>query len=140
MGFGLMCGEDWTFGSFTEEWNDVHITVRELYPLWVFVGVWGEELRNKRILFWCDNESVVAIINRQSSKNSPQCMVILRKIVLACLSLNCVVKARHIKGSDNGPADALSRNEINRFRYLCPKAKRFPRGIPMKCSPKMTLR
>ena len=44
------------------------ITFLELFPVVVALCIWGEHLKIKKIIFNIDNQSVVHIINKKSSK------------------------------------------------------------------------
>ena len=63
------------------------INYLELYPLMVAIEVWGHLMRNKKVGFWCDDQHVVAIVNKQFSK-CPRTMVLLRRFVLCALKHN----------------------------------------------------
>lgn len=95
----------------------------------VALTIWGEELRNKKICFRCDNSAVVQIVNTMTSK-SDRVMVVLRAFTLLCLKLNVVVKSLHVSSVSNFLADALSRLQIVRFRQLAPEAEPMPEPIP----------
>jgi hypothetical protein len=43
------------------------ITFLELFPVVIAVNIWGDLLRNKKILFHIDNKAVVCIINKKSA-------------------------------------------------------------------------
>ena len=90
--------------------------------------LWGHLLQGKRIVLRCDNEAVVAIINKQSSK-CPQIMRLLRFLVLQCLKNSVVFLARHVAGRNNDVADALSRFQMQKFWKIAPGAK--PEGLPV---------
>ncbi len=68
-GFGAYFGGKWTYSSWPEELImqriTQDITVLELFPILVAVSIWGQELVNKKLLFRCDNQAVVCIINTQ---------------------------------------------------------------------------
>ena len=78
---------------------------------------------------WCDNQSVVAIINSKHSK-SPQVMDLVRAITLQTLSYNFTFNATHIPGLQNSIADSLSRFQMDRFHSLAPLASPTPCIIP----------
>ena len=77
-------------------------------------------------MFNCDNQSVVAVINKQSAL-CPELMKLVRRLVIICLQNNIMFKAKHVPGIDNGIADALSRFQVERFRSLAPGAA--PEGV-----------
>ena len=46
------------------------ITVKEIFIIVLALELWADQLKNKCIIFHCNNSAVVQIINRQSSKNN----------------------------------------------------------------------
>lgn len=106
-----------------------NIAWKEFFPILVAVVLWGESLSGRRIIIRSDNESVVAIINKQSSR-CPEVMKLLRFFILQCLKLNILFAARHIAGKDNDIADALSRFQVHRFRELAPGAEERGLEVP----------
>lgn len=133
LGCGIVFGNSWAAAPWPNEWHQQNITaditVLELFPLLVSLYIWGDKLRNKRILFRCDNIAVVHIINSMTAK-SVMVMVLLRAFTLKCLALNVLVKAAHISGVNNQLTDALSRSNFQRFHELAPEADREPQQIP----------
>ena len=105
------------------------ITFKELFPIVLAIHLWADYFRNKKLILHCDNQAVVTIINKQSTR-SPPSMHLLRLFVLACLQNNLVCRARHLPGTQNNIADALSRGQIHRFRKLAPLADDWPAVIP----------
>ena len=91
--------------------------------------IWGIHLKNKRIIFNVDNQAVVAIINKKSSKSN-RVMTLVRNLVSLSLQYNIMLKAEHIPGKINSIADALSRSDWQRFKTLCPEADPEPTEIP----------
>lgn len=136
-GWGLGCAAyfagKWAFGAWPVSWFEqeiVHdITTLELFPIFVSLHIWGAELRNKKLLFHCDNMAVVQVVNSMTSK-SEKLMVLLREITIHCLKLNIVIKAKHINGVKNVLTDALSRLQVDKFRRLAPGAEKEPAKIP----------
>lgn len=133
LGFGAFYAGKWTYAAWPQSWLELgitnDITVLELFPLVVALHIWGEELRNKKICFRCDNIAVVHIVNTMTSK-SDRIMVLLRALTLVCLRLNIVVKATHVSGVKNKLADALSRLQILKFHTLAPDAEPMPDQVP----------
>ncbi|XP_072037394.1 uncharacterized protein [Amphiura filiformis] len=105
------------------------IAFLELYPIVVAVQLWGEKMANQRIVFRSDNQAVVAIINRKTSKCTP-IMSLVRMLVMSCLRFNIMFKAKHIPGVENSIADALSRFQFQRFRQLAPWADKVGTPCP----------
>jgi hypothetical protein len=133
-GFGLIFGMRWTFGTFPNEWSVCNITEKEMFPVLVALSMWGEDLRNSRVLVHSDNMAVVYILNKQTSKDK-RCLALLRALVLLCLEFNCVLTAAHVEGSMNTAADALSRGDLKKFRAVMPRADADPSPIPLSMSP-----
>lgn len=132
-GFGAFFKGHWCQGRWPSAWYEVgltkNITALELFPIFVAIVVWGQELQNKKIRFHCDNEAVVAILNSLTSKSN-EVMRLVRKLTLLCLQRNILLKAEHIPGTNNEICDALSRFQDARFRALAPEADALPASIP----------
>jgi hypothetical protein len=63
------------------------ITFLEMFPIVVAINIWGASLKNKKILFHNDNQAVVAILNKKTSK-SERVMALVRNFVLFTLMHN----------------------------------------------------
>ena len=107
----------------------ISIEWQELLPIIIACSIWHPFLARKRLRFWCDNESVVSIINSGHSK-VPRIMELVRKLVLLSMQHNFLVRARHVPGVSNEVADALSRFQMRCFRALAPDADQSPCIIP----------
>ena len=94
--------------------HDPSIQFKELYAVTASILLWGDRFPNKRIRLFCDNKSVVGMLNNNTS-GCKQCMNLIRLIVRACLSWNLRVFGKHVKTKDNYLADALSRYQMGRF-------------------------
>ena len=131
-GFGIYFGGRWSYATWPTEWQESGLTgdiiVLELFPILVSLYLWGNELRNKKILFHCDNAAAVFAVNTMTSK-SEQVMTLLRALTLKCLRLNVVAKAKHIPGKFN-ITDSLSCLQLKKFKKLCPTAQKDPDVIP----------
>lgn len=132
-GFGAYFQGHWAQSCWPIEWGELgilsDITFLELFPVVVAMELWGNILSNKKIIFHIDNQAVVTIINKKSSK-SPRVMVLVRRLVLLTLKLNMLIKAEHIPGKYNIIADSLSRCDWQRFRKMAPTADYSPTPIP----------
>ena len=103
----------------------------EIFALAVGVELWinHDSLRNKRMILFCNNMSVVDMIN-QSSSSCPNCMVLIRRIVLLNSFHNVRVFAMHIRSAKDILADALSRNQMQRFwRHAPPDMRTQPETL-----------
>ena len=93
------------------------------------VHIWRQRFADQRVLFWCDNQAVVRMVNRQASR-SERVMRLVRKYVLTCLEANILFCARYVPGVNNKVADALSCFQEERFRTLAPSASSTSEEFP----------
>ena len=120
LGFGAYCGLEWIWGQWNERFCSEHkpsIEYLELFAVVAGVLNWIKLFSNRRIVLFCDNQSVVNMINNSSSK-CRNCMVLVRLLVAESILRNVRVYARHVRTKDNGKADALSRFNLKRFWKL----------------------
>ena len=92
----------------------------ELYGVVAAINTWGHLIQDRRIILFCDNTAVVAMINSMSS-SCINCMYLLRLLTLNNLVNNRRVFAQYISSQDNFLSDSLSRLQIQRFFHLAPK-------------------
>ncbi|OCT70392.1 hypothetical protein XELAEV_18037310mg [Xenopus laevis] len=132
-GFRAYWAGHWCVGSWPETWKEIGLTknlvLLELFPVVVTIVVWGKYFVGKRLLFNCDNMGVVLSVNNLSSK-SAEVVRLLRHLVLCCLVNNIWVRAKHILGTRNEIADALSRFQLQRFQRLAPEADKESTDCP----------
>ena len=107
----------------------ISIKWQEHFPIVIACALWYPHFCSKRLQFWCDNESVVAIINSGHSK-APRVMDLVRFLVLISMKYNFLVWACHIPGTSNGIADALSCFQVQCFQELALNADQSPCIIP----------
>ena len=100
----------------TEEFLDLNpsIQFKELLAVTTSIILWGKLYSNKRIRLFCDNDSVVGMLNI-SSTGCPKCMILVRIIIEKCMEWNLRVFGKHVSSDDNNLADALSRFQMRRF-------------------------
>ena len=91
-------------------------------------------MSNRRVLFFTDNSALVDIINKQTSKHK-SVMVLLRDLVLSCLSYNILFRAQYVPGLQNSQADNISRFQVESFKELAPEADEFPTTVPTNLLP-----
>ena len=138
LGFGCYFDKEWTYGqcetNFVEEMNP-SIAYLELFALCIGIFTWEKKLQNIRISIFCDNQSVVAMVNSNTSK-CKNCMYLLRLLTLNNMIFNRKVNVIYIPTKDNYLADDLSRLRINRFLRRAPKGtKTTPELLPDKLWP-----
>ena len=120
---------EWFFGAWSSWWQEQNIMILELYPIVIALECWGPVLENKRLLILTDNQALVSVINKQTSKNLTV-MILIRRLVRSCLKHNVLVLADHLSGVQNFLSDALSRLQVSRFLSQCPTAAAEPIRIP----------
>ena len=120
LGAGGVCQGSWFAVQWDRSFMDQHdpsIAYLELFAVTVAIKLWIMRFRNRRIILFCDNMSVVYMINKNSS-NCRHCMKLIRVIVLESMIHNVRVFARHVKGFLNTESDLLSRRKFFRFRQI----------------------
>ncbi len=76
-----------------------------------------------------DNMAVVAIINSGRSRID-KAMHLMRCLSFFLARWDVVLVCKHIPGTDNGAADALSRNSLPLFQQLVPESAEDATSIP----------
>jgi len=133
VGYGGYFQGEWFAGKWTPSLLaglvDVSMAFMELYPIVVAALLWGNQWARKRIMFCCDNEATVYIINKGRSPCTT-IMRLMRRLVIVAASNNFSFTAKHIPGSSNNIADALSRFQFQKFRSIAPSAATHPCPLP----------
>ena len=133
MGFGTIMGNKWVQAMWNEGYPNFikecqpSIEFLELYALCAGVFTWeaDDALVNGRVILFCDNMAVVHMINEMTS-GCQNCMYLIRLLVLNCLKFNRRLSAHYIKSRKNCLSDALSRNQMERFRKVGPHMNQEP--------------
>ena len=92
----------------------------ELFALCAGLFIWENSLKNCRITVYCDNQSVISMINNLTS-GCKNCMILIRMLVLNGLKFNRRERATYVSSKNNYLSDALSRGQMSRFRRLGPQ-------------------
>lgn len=128
-GFAAVFQSRWFCGKWGSWWTEQNITLLEFVPIVLALEVWGDLFRNAVVILHTDNEALVSVINKQSSKET-LVMKLVRRLVRATLNFNILCLAEHVPGEKNAIADSLSRLQVDRFRALHPHADRDPTPFP----------
>ena len=142
LGLGCIFGRHWLSqccNGFIQE-CDPSIEYLELFALVTAVNLWGHKFSNKRVIIFCDNLSVVQMVNNSAAK-CKNCMILIRLLTLNSLKFNFRIFVRHVKGIYNTCTDLLSRNKIDRF-FQVTRGKnidKFPTTVPEKIWPPQKL-
>ena len=80
----------------------------------VAIRVWGQYLRDRSVILWCDNWEVVNAFSNNKIKDS-LLMAIVRSVWLYTAKLNINLRIQHIRDKDNHHADILSCWEVYKY-------------------------
>ena len=105
------------------------MTTLELIPVILALCLWGSKLANMKVPFHIDNQALVTIISKQTSK-SKRVMFLLRPFVMKCTLNNILFKAVDIPTKSNSIADSISRKQWQRFQQVAPQAQTRPLTAP----------
>ena len=133
IGMGALCGSHWMYCFWPENFLGAcnpSIEYLELFGVTAAVLTWMHLFKNKRIILFCDNKSVVDMVN-MTSTSCRNCMVLIRAIVLKGLMENVRVFAKHVEGVKNDLADSLSRGKISWFHKLCARKGKSMDACPV---------
>ena len=133
-GSGCFFSGNWNFGvwpqGFIQRYNP-SIEYLELFALTVGILTWSKRLANLRICVYCDNTSVRDMVNASSTSKCKNCMVLLRILVLECMTYNIRLSVRYIETYKNTLANALSLQDFKRFWDKAPRNRaKFLYSIP----------
>ena len=122
LGYGAVFGNNWMFGQWEHgfiEKCEPSIKFLELFALCAALLTWNRDpkLNKARIVIFCDNISVVHMVNKLSS-SCGQCMKLIRILTLDNLKHDRRVFVKHVKGKNNSLSDSLSRLDFDRFWRL----------------------
>ena len=129
-GCGAWSGNEW----FQLEWCDhsraLHISAKELIPILVAAVVWGSQWQGQRVIAYCDNMAVVAVMNNRYCRD-PALMQLLRCLSFIEARKQFTLSAMHLPGIQNTLADDLSRNRLSAFLEGKPDANPSPSIVPV---------
>lgn len=129
LGCGCFLNGEWSFFQWPEQWHSEQImkdiTFLETVPVVLALCLRGNQLQFMKVLLRIDNEALVTLINKQTSK-SKRLMQLVREFVLIVVVFGIIVRSLHITTHSNSVADSFSRKQWRRFRELVPDACQEP--------------
>ena len=129
VGLGAVYRTDWI----QARWDDIHasksVDFQELFAILAAAYTWGHQWAGQRIVFITDNLPITQIWEKGSSP-TPDIMTLVRRLFLVAVNNQFSVAFKHIPGSKNPIADAISRFQDRRFRTLMPNAATTQTQIP----------
>ena len=140
LGVGGVCRNEWFCRQWDLDFMTAHnpsIEYLELYGVTVGIMNWIHMFKNKRIILFCDNQSVVHMINNMSSR-CKNCMVLIRLVVLQGMLFNVRIFAKHVAGKANRLSDLLSRQRIDLFKHEAEQEGRDPIPEPVPIPEELT--
>ena len=133
-GFAGCFQRKFIMGTFPEHWKAFDIQFLELYPIYLLLAMFAQQLENSEITFHCDNLPIVSMINAQTAKNV-RVMTLLRKMILIMLNYNISFSSIHIEGKKNTLCDSLSRSQIPRSLLRLHRMESLPTPVPSFLQP-----
>ena len=133
-GCGGICNSEWFLMEWDQEFllkAQPSINYLELYAVTVGILSWVNQFSNCNVTLYCDNQSVIHMVNNQSSRNE-NCMVLLRILVLHCMIYNVRIKLDYVESKANTYADYLSRLKYHEFRAEAKKRGDFFNRNPIE--------
>ena len=118
VGMGGVSEQDWMMQFWDKEFLlecQPSIGYLELFALVAGVKRWIWKYKNQRVCIFCDNLSVVQMVNTTSS-SCMNCMVLIHMLVLQSMIHNVRIFAKHLRSAENFLADALSRGRLDIFK------------------------
>ncbi len=133
LGYGAYYDGSWLRSDWAPHQLPPHVSIQwqELFAILAAAITWGSHWHGRRILFHCDNLAIVQAWTNHSSRN-PALSDLLRRLFLITAHGNFTITMRHLPGKTNELADALSRNQLNRFFSLAPQAHPQPTPLPVE--------
>jgi hypothetical protein len=98
------------------KYRPLHINWKETYAVLYAFAAWGEHWKGQSVVILCDNEAVVAGINKRTIRG--KAIDPLQDIFLIAASYDIAVRAVWIPSKENAIADALSHFDLKRLTNL----------------------
>ena len=119
----------WFQLQWPQSWQQCHIAAKEMVPVVVAVAIWGQAWQSSTVLAFSDNMAVVWALAAGTARD-PLLMHLLRCLHFFCALFNIAIEAKHIAGTLNTAADALSRDKLDTFHSCVPQAPPDPTPLP----------
>ena len=127
-GCAAVLGPQWYQWQWPPEWSSVSIMAKELIPIIFTCVAWGTHLSKHHINFQCDNASLVAAINKGSSKDQ-FVMHLLRCLWFLVAYFDIYITATHLPVAINVTADHLSRGKLLQAFQSTPSLSQQPTSL-----------
>ena len=131
-GMGAWCDCQWWMMEWPEQIQQDEapsMTWLELVPVMTACVVWGKQWAGRRVRIYSDNMGVVGVWGRGWSGDE-RIMALVRQLLFLTARRQFILDVKYVRTKENGAADALSRNDVVRFRGLRPNAALRPTEVP----------
>ena len=128
-GWGAYWEGRWLQSHWSPAQLEMDITWKEVFPIVLAVHTWGSLWSRHKILFHCDNQTVVDIWERGCTR-ATHTMALVRLLYYRAVQHNINFCVIHVPGICNDIADSLSHFQMQRFRNLAPNSNSQPDTIP----------
>ena len=125
----VTCAGQWFQVQWPESWAEIHIAAKELVPVVISVAIWGQQWAKQQVRVRSDNLAVVHALSAGTARD-PLLMHLLRCLHFFTATYQIGLDARHVAGTLNTAADALSRNKLSVFFGSSPQAHPEAARVP----------
>ncbi|CAG2187227.1 unnamed protein product [Mytilus edulis] len=112
MGWGAYLEGRTASGLWSGAQLEEHINLLEMRAVFLSLRQFQAVIQGQSLLVATDNSTVVAYLQNQGGTHSFSLYHLSKEILLLCHSLNIFLSVRHVPGSQNLLADALSRSRV----------------------------
>lgn len=130
-GFAAVLHREWFQAQWPPDWVESHINLKEFVPILLALHVWGDNWSHSALTFNCDNQSVVNVISKCTSRD-PVMLSIVRAILAFTLPRDLIVHAVHCLGKPNVIADFLSHSQATPAWLCAHNLHKTPRLVPFQ--------
>ena len=128
-GFGAVFGDAWIQSAWPLKWKEADIDFKEFFAVYAATVTWGQQWAGRRVVIVTDNKAITQIWAKGSTP-TPPLMAVMRRLFLFAAKHGFSISLKHIFGSFNHAADALSRFQMTRFKEVAPTADSHQTQIP----------
>ena len=129
LGFGAYFQGAWIMGIWSPSQLERSIQWKELFAIVAAAATWGSKWQTRKIRVYCDNLAIVQIWNAKNPRDK-QLAALCRTLFFIAAKNHFIISIQHLPGINNTIADALSRQQVQRFRSLVPEAEASPTPTP----------
>ena len=120
---------EWFQVGWPPHYQEASIAAKELVPILIGAALWGRFWSGSKVLFLSDNQAVVEVLGSLSSRDPRMCHL-LKCLFFFEAHYSFEHVCRHLAGSGNCAADALSRDNTALYFSIHPQAPQAPSWVP----------